>query len=272
MYKRLIEKKKKEKEIMKKGKVLLVALLTVSTLLFGCGNNASTKTTESQEAEVKSTTSPEDVEYTFYFLRHGQTIFNVTGEVGGGWVDSPLTPHGVAVAKTLKDGLKDIEFNGVYTSISERAWDTVNYALDGRGIVPVINEDLKELYFGSFEGTTGAEKDKCWADYGYRLQNGWVDEGGENFKMVAERMKKAVDKAIEEHPEGGNILFGSHGMAILCYVQEYYGDSPVFQKFYDGGKNWEIPNCSITKITYKNGKYELETMADTSYINENVDK
>ncbi|MBQ7147918.1 MAG: hypothetical protein IJR96_04125 [Pseudobutyrivibrio sp.] len=40
----------------------------------------------------------------------------------------------------------------------------------------------------------------------------------------------------------------------------------------DDGKNYTIPNCSITKVHYKNGEYTLESIADTQYINEDVDK
>ncbi len=269
---------------MKKGRILLALLLAASTIFCGCASSSASTTaskgddvTEIQEEEVAQsaaieTPAPEEVEYTFYLLRHGETIFNVTGEVGGGWVDSPLTEHGRAVAETLTEGLKDVEFTGVYTSISERAWDTTNYAIAGRGIVPVINEDLKELNFGTFEGTTGEEKDKCWENYGYRLEHGWVDEGGESFDIVADRMQKAIDLAMKEHPEGGNILLGSHGITILSYVQKYMGDSPLFIEYYDGGKNYTIPNCSITKVHYKNGEYTLESIADTQYINEDVDK
>lgn len=264
---------------MKIGKVLLTMTLVISTVFIGCGQasdntqTADATVTVAEEETPQAAAAPEEpVEYNFYFLRHGQTLFNVNDEVVSGWVDSPLTEHGWAVAKTLKEGLKDVEFTGVYTSISERAWDTTNCAVEGRGIVPVINEDLKELYFGSLDGAIGERKKEVWADYDRRLKEGWVDEGGENFEMVADRMQRAVDLAMKEHPEGGNILMGSHGMAILCYVQKYLADDPIYIEWSDGGKNYALPNCSVTVVNVKDGKYTLKMMADTRFIDEDVDQ
>ena len=53
-----------------------------------------------------------------YFVRHGQTLFNVQDKVQG-WCDSPLTNEGVEVAKRLGEALKDVHFDALYSSISE---------------------------------------------------------------------------------------------------------------------------------------------------------
>ncbi len=238
-----------------KKNILLIALTAIIAIIC-CGCSAG------------SQANKEDATYTFYFLRHGETIFNVTNAVAGGWVDSPLTDHGIEVAKTLKDGFKDIDFSAAYTSISERAWDTVNFALDGKDMTPVINEDLKEMYFGTLEGVTGDAVAQIWADPVKRLTEGWKAEGGEDFQMASERMERAVQKAIEEHPEGGNILLGTHGLSLMAYLQGHFGDSPVLQEFLAKSPVPDIPNCSVTIVTYHDGEFELQTVADTSYIKE----
>lgn len=68
---------------------------------------------------------------TFYFARHGETLFNVAGKVQG-WADSPLSPYGVYSAYKLGNGLADIDFVGACTSDSQRAEDTLSIALEAR--------------------------------------------------------------------------------------------------------------------------------------------
>ena len=59
----------------------------------------------------------------FYYVRHGETIFNVKN-LSQGSCDSPLTKKGIEQANKTKELLKDIHFNKVFSSSSERATDT----------------------------------------------------------------------------------------------------------------------------------------------------
>lgn len=228
----------------------LISVLLISVLTFSIFTGCSEKSSDSKNAS-----------YTFYFIRHGETTFNKAG-IAQGWVDSPLTEEGIAQAKKLGKGMEDIDFTAAYTSISERAYDTANYVLAGTDVNPFINEDLKEINFGSMEG---GSSDAAWEDLGLRLNEGWSNEGGETMKQVGERVRKAVDLAIEENPEGGNILISSHGIAITSFVETLFTDSEVYADFM-GEYMGEMPNCSVTKVTYKDGKFTLVSMGDLSYI------
>jgi probable phosphoglycerate mutase len=55
-----------------------------------------------------------------YFLRHGQTQFNVFHRLQG-WSNSQLTANGIQVAKTSGENFKDIPFDLVYSSDLTRA-------------------------------------------------------------------------------------------------------------------------------------------------------
>lgn len=232
-------------KILKTLTVLLILVLS-TTFFVGCKE----KTSEANNAS-----------YTFYFIRHGETTFN-KAELTQGWVDSPLTEEGITMAKRLGEGLKDVEFTSAYTSISERAYDTANYVLEGTGVSPVINENLKEINFGSMEAGPG---DLAWEDLGLRLNEGWKNEGGETMQEVGTRVREAVDLAIEENPEGGNILMSSHGIAINSFIETLFIDSPVYADYmakYMG----QMPNCSVTIVKYQDGKFELISMGDLSYV------
>ena len=67
-------------------------------------------------------------EVKLYFVRHGETQFNVEKRLQG-FCDSPLTDNGIAQAKSVGIGLSDIEFKAVYTSESQRVVDTARYAM-----------------------------------------------------------------------------------------------------------------------------------------------
>lgn len=49
-----------------------------------------------------------------YITRHGETLYNIMNCVQG-WVDSPLTDLGTGLATKLGVGLKNIEFEAVFT-------------------------------------------------------------------------------------------------------------------------------------------------------------
>ena len=54
-------------------------------------------------------------EVTFYFVRHGETQYNVEGLIQG-WVDSPLTEKGVLRTKELSIELQTVEFSRIVSS------------------------------------------------------------------------------------------------------------------------------------------------------------
>ena len=51
----------------------------------------------------------------FYFIRHGRTLFNTQHKVQG-WCDSPLVEEGVAAARAIGSKLAGVEFARAYAS------------------------------------------------------------------------------------------------------------------------------------------------------------
>lgn len=68
---------------------------------------------------------------TFYFARHGETLFNVQNLVQG-WCDAPLTSAGIYDAYKLGQGLANVHFVGACASDAGRARDTLSIALEAR--------------------------------------------------------------------------------------------------------------------------------------------
>ncbi len=68
---------------------------------------------------------------TFYFARHGETLFNMRSLVQG-WCDAPLTSAGIYDAYKLGQGLANVPFVGACVSDAGRAQDTLSIALEAR--------------------------------------------------------------------------------------------------------------------------------------------
>ena len=99
----------------------------------------------------------------FYYVRHGETIFNVKN-LSQGSCDSPLTKNGIQQAEKTKEKLRDVCFDKVFSSSSERAMDTANIILEGHQNQVVPLKGLKEMSFGYLEasGVGDTDMSNCW--------------------------------------------------------------------------------------------------------------
>lgn len=257
---------------MKKLKMLLLSIMAVFFLTACAKENANDTNKEANKND----------EVTIYLVRHGKTWFNTTGQVQG-FSDSPLTDVGVEQAEKLGKGLSNIEFVGAYSSDLGRQRNTAKLILNqNANKKPELIEldGLKEWNFGSFEGKSDAEMyEVAFKDTGfkeeeyYEMQDalggvqGVADliaekdplHAAENYDAILKRGKEAMNQVIKdiEDQKGGNVLIVSSGGTIPILLDivtptEYKGE--------------EIKNCSVTTIKYKDGKYTLEKVGDTSFI------
>lgn len=191
-----------------------------------------------------------------YFVRHGQTLFNVQDKVQG-WCDSPLTDEGVEVAKRLGEALKDVHFDALYSSISERAYDTACYIAKDEAYCIQVDKRLKEFNFGILEGDLHESRvllENRPKDRIALLEEGWCDVGGENLAMVKERAASFM-KDIENID--GKILIVSHGLFIAAIL--YYLDPSCLKAVAKG-----IKNCSVSKVVKTQDGYHCVSINDTS--------
>lgn len=248
---------------MKKSiKAVLISIIMIG--LVGCSNG---KTKDSNELVI-------------YATRHGKTIFNTMDRVQG-WADTPLTEEGIEVAEYLGLGLKEenVSFSNVYTSDLGRSKETAHVVLNKMGQEKYSIQELKEFReasYGKFEGDFNSNMSQAIAEfYGFKdagafaesTDQFWVDAANalheidpnaEDSKTIIDRMQAGLNKIAEENPNGGNILLVGHGMSISLLVESLVEDKNSFEG--------HLPNASVTKITYKDGKFIVESIGDVSYI------
>lgn len=224
-----------------------------------------------------------------YFMRHGQTIFNINSKVQG-WSDSFLTLDGMAGVEAAGKGLhqSDVQFDHVFSSDSGRTLQTSRIVLEQlkkQQLEVTLEPRLREFNFGLFEG--GAEDHLLDAvsksinvepekfhdlDESFRIMTNFV--AAENLRQVdapylgdiedcekyCQRLEAGVESIVEKLQGlgGGKALIISHGMTIATIIQHLSPQSVL-------PKTW-IPNASLTKIIWSDGAYNAEIIGDTTHI------
>lgn len=84
-----------------------------------------------------------------YFIRHGETAWSITGHHTGR-TDLPLTVQGEHAARELRERLRHLSFDHVFTSPRHRARQTCE--LSGLAACAQIDADLAEWDYGDYEG------------------------------------------------------------------------------------------------------------------------
>lgn len=148
-----------------------------------------------------------------YILRHGQTEWNVARRMQGA-LDSPLTALGRKQALRQGEILRDIGAAGlpVHVSPQGRARATAALALPGR--VPLIDDRLREITLGPWDGKTAAEIGAAGGNspQSFGLGSGfwWYDTTpGERFAGVEARVRSFVS---DLH---GSAIIVTHGITSM---------------------------------------------------------
>ena len=200
-----------------------------------------------------------------YFVRHGQTIWNVEKRFQG-LSDSPLTELGITQAKLLGEKLKDIKFNKFYSTSLKRAYDTANYIKGNIKQKVEIFDDFVEISMGDMEGIKQEDFKKLYPE---QVKNFFFNQleydpssfGGESFLEVRERVIRGLNKFIELNKNYERVLVVSHG-ATLKTLLHYISGKDISTL-----SDEAIPkNTSYTIVKYENGKFEIIDFSNTSHL------
>src|SRR4030042_2893755 len=155
-----------------------------------------------------------------FLIRHGQTLWNEEGRYQGDR-DIGLTGLGIRQAKLAAKYLSKVNLSNIYSSPLKRALDTANIVGKGRNLKPVIRENLKEIYFGKWEGMKFSEINKEFHDdYQNWLKDPYNNSptGGESFKKVQERAVAEIDNILNENEDKSSVAVITHGGIILSLL------------------------------------------------------
>lgn len=203
-----------------------------------------------------------------YFLRHGQTQFNVFLRLQG-WANSQLTAQGIAVAEETGREFAALPLTAAYTSDLGRAVETGRLFLaqrSGEPLTLVERASLREVGFGYYEGLDGrgvwniAElrarevyglasdapiSEAVKLDMLHELDPAHLAESHEQFTS---RLRQGIEEIVAEHEEG-NVLIVSHSSAIMALFNLL---DPDFET--DHGPS----NGAMSLMTYVDGRYTVK--------------
>lgn len=157
-----------------------------------------------------------------YFVRHGQTVWNVENKICGS-TDSPLTERGHEQAReagrTIKAGIDAgrMHVDQILTSPLSRAYDTAREISEMTGVPFRAEPRLTEQNFGRWVGTPRDGLDFA------RAKEGFVDSfgGGESMLRVAQRVYNLIDELKSD--SGTTYLLVAHN-GIARIVESYFRD------------------------------------------------
>jgi len=159
-------------------------------------------------------------------LRHGESQWNLENRFTG-WVDVPLSARGIQEAKNAGEKLRPYRFDRAFTSVLQRANETLRLVLEviGQTAIPTEKDKaLNERMYGELQGLNKAETAKKYGEEQVKIWRRSYDvrpPGGESLKDTAERVLPYYEKAIKPHlRQDETILIAAHGNSLRALVME----------------------------------------------------
>ena len=171
-----------------------------------------------------------------YFVRHGQTDWNKIGRIQG-QTDIELNKHGEEQALVIKEKLKDIKFDKVFSSPSKRALKTAQLICDSK---IVVDNRLKERFNGELEGKLKNEI-TVFPDFNDPQETLYGIESLNSFKN---RIKDFIEEILNKYKDK-NVLVVTHA-GVCIYARCYFEGEPKDNNY----ESYKLKNCEV--LSYKN--------------------
>lgn len=198
-----------------------------------------------------------------WLVRHGQTDFSRENRFCGS-IDPPLSDVGQRMAEALGEAHGGAKWDAIYCSPSTRAQQTVAPLAKRANVKPVLDEGLREISYGDWEGMKHDEAKAKFPDlYAYWAAD-TASRGtphGETAFMVASRAAPVIERIRREHPQG-RVLVVSHKATVRIMVCALLGmDVRLFRD------RIGQPVCALSRFEIKpQGQAMLTLLGDVSHL------
>jgi len=191
-----------------------------------------------------------------YFMRHGETAYNLAGRVQGG-TDIPLNETGIREAYLARDYFEKnhVYFDRVVSSPLRRARRTA-MIVSGRPQTEIAEDPrIVELNFGDAEGKFVRDLPEGVLNLFFHPERYEVPANGESVPQLRQRCSAFLaDMAqiFDREPETENILAVSHGAALRGMIS-CIGNSAPEDFWVDN-----LENCCSVRTSYADGQFHIE--------------
>lgn len=195
-------------------------------------------------------------------VRHTETVGNVEKRLTGRQ-DYEITNRGKILVDELTDHFKNIKFDRIYASTSQRTVKTVEKLAELNGISVEEKEELCEMYFGIYDGWKWEEVDSVNPQV--KLNQNKTNEilgipNQENTDDVANRIYECILNLARQN-EGKTILICSHGVAIEAFLRKIAGVPFRYEK-----EKFCQHNVAINELEFENDEFYIIQLANTRYL------
>ncbi|WP_060178267.1 bifunctional RNase H/acid phosphatase [Streptomyces sp. IMTB 1903] len=202
---------------------------------------------------------------TFVLLRHGETALTPQKRFSGsGGSDPALSPAGRRQAAAVAEALAARgTIQTVVSSPLLRCRETARAVADRLGLDVTVEQGLREVDFGAWEGLTFAEvQERFPAD----LQ-AWLDSpkaaptgGGESFAAATRRISATRDRLLAAHA-GRTVLLVTHVTPVKILVRLALGAPP------ESLFRMELSAASLSAVAYyADGNASVRLLNDTAHL------
>ena len=177
--------------------------------------------------------------------------------------DYEITNRGKILVDELTDHFKNIKFDRIYASTSQRTVKTVEKLAELNGISVEEKEELCEMYFGIYDGWKWEEVDRVNPQV--KLNQNKTNEilgipNQENTDDVANRIYECILNLARQN-EGKTILICSHGVAIEAFLRKIAGVPFRYEK-----EKFCQHNVAINELEFENDEFYIIQLANTRYL------
>ena len=209
----------------------------------------------------------------FYFIRHGESLSNAApGLAAGVDHDAPLTPRGVAQARSLGHRLRheNTTFDRVYCSSFRRAIQTTEAMLEGMHEPGRPFAKVDALIEQQIPGWRGVPMHEAYtpATLAHMGAKGpdFVPPEGESHRVVQRRLAAWIDdefiynRALTSEEQALTVAVVGHGAATRCLLQHILGFDHRFIR------RMALDNCSISRFVFDTGGWFAICINDSSHL------
>lgn len=196
---------------------------------------------------------------TFFLVRHALKE-KAIGDV-------PITAKGRLQAQATAEHFNDLPITTIVTSPLRRAQETAAYIACKKKLSIIVDSRLRErANWGDLPGQTFDEFvamwERCTCDPDY------IPPVGDSAKQAGERLSSFLLELAKNHPAESNIVIVTHGGLITDFLVHSLLESQlnVWHPNFVAVQSELIPECSITKLIYESGSYQLDDFASVEHL------
>ncbi len=193
-------------------------------------------------------------------IRHGETEWNSQQRMQG-HSNSDLSAEGRGQIQALGKWMKNVSFDHIYSSDSQRAQQTAKAITQFSGHKLHLDQRIREKNLGVFEGLTSDEARGRFPDVYHLFKTAgrnYVIDKGESTQQLLDRSLEFIEDIRLRHPDQ-RVVMVTHGGVVRVLMKYTLGLS------IDTPTNFLIKNTGIFGLIWK-GNWLVNQMGVVSHL------